>query len=149
MVLGWSIKKDHDRYRVIFSKMFKTGEPDAALREQLFNEYTSNLFAHHDAEERLVFPAMIKIPDLKDMALELEEEHRAMKMHIKELRDMGYDSKMWRYRLSPLYSIMQVHWEKEETIVIPFAPEYFPEAALENMGKAFDEMVAKARKSGK
>lgn len=143
MVLGWSIKKDHDRYRVLFSKMFKTSPQDAVLRKTLFDEYTGSLFAHHDAEERLVFPAMIKVPDLKDIALELEEEHRAMKMHIKELQEMGFDSKMWRYRLAPLYAIMQVHWEKEETIVIPFAPEYFPASALEELGKAFDDMVAK------
>jgi len=146
LALGWTIKRDHDLYRRLFAKMFKTTEKDAALREKLFSQYFDNLFIHHDAEERLVFPAMIKVPDLKDLALELEEEHRSMKVHIQELMKMGYDSKMWRYRLAPLYDIMQAHWDKEEKIVIPFAPEYFSESALDDIDKAWAEFAAKEMK---
>src|SRR5512135_1493006 len=111
MTLGWSIKKDHDLYRVIFSKLFKTTEADSKSREELFEQYKHNLFAHHDAEESILFPEMIKKKKAEwmDLALELEMEHRAMKILIKELSEMGYESKVWRYRLSPLYSIMSIH----------------------------------------
>jgi hemerythrin superfamily protein len=145
LVLGWSIKKDHDLYRVLFSKMLKTTEKDAALRERWFNEYKGNLFAHHDAEERVLFPAMLKKsqPEWRTLALELEMEHRAMKILIKELSEMGYDSRVWTYRLSPLFSIMRIHWDKEEQFLIPFALEYFGIDEWDKLGKEFDESVKK------
>ena len=144
MTLGWSIKKDHDAYRVIFSKLFKTTEVDSTPREQLFKQYMHSLFAHHDAEERILFPAMIKKKKAEwmDLALELEMEHRAMKLLIAELSEMGYGSKVWRYRLSPLYSIMEIHWEKEEQFLIPFALEYFTESEWETIGREFDTLIA-------
>jgi hemerythrin-like domain-containing protein len=143
MSLGWSIKRDHDLYRVLLSKMFKTTELDAVKRKFLFEEYEHNLYAHHDAEERVLFPAMVKKPqkEWRDLAYELEMEHRAMKILIKELSEMGYDSKVWTYRLSPLFSIMRVHWDKEEQFLIPFSLEYFTVEEWESLGKRFDDMV--------
>ncbi len=142
MGLGESIKSGHDEYRRIFAKLFKSSTKEGKLREQLFHEYKVKLYAHHDAEERTVIPQMIKVPDLKDIGYELEEEHATMKVLIKELEGMGYDHAMWRYRLSPLYSVMKVHWDKEETQIIPFAPWYFKESDLNALGKKFDELVA-------
>lgn len=141
MGIGESIKNGHDEYRRIFAKLFKTTEKDAQKREQLFMDYVKKLYSHHEAEELTIIPQMLKVPDLKDIGFELEEEHACMKLLIKDLRTVGYDHKMWRYRLSPLYSVMKVHWDKEETIVIPFAPEYFPMSALEDLGKKFDEIT--------
>ncbi len=86
---------------------------------------------------------MIKVADLKDMGYQLETEHAAMKMLISELKKVGYDHNMWKYKLSPLYSVMEVHWDKEEKEIIPFAPEYFPQRALDDLGKKFDELVEK------
>jgi len=143
MGVGESIKSGHDEYRRIFAKLFKTEEKDAKIREELFLDYVKKLYAHHEAEELTVIPAMIKVADLKDMGFELETEHAAMKMLIADLKKMGYEHKMWKYRLSPLYSVMKVHWDKEETMIIPFAPEYFPAPALDALGKKFDELVAK------
>ena len=143
MSLGWSIKRDHDLYRVLFSKMFKTTEQEANLRKSLFEQYQHNLYAHHDAEERVLFPAMLKKPqkEWRDLAYELEMEHRAMKILIKELTEMGYSSKVWVYRLSPLFSIMRIHWDKEEQFMIPFALEYHTGEEWEDLGRKFDEAV--------
>jgi hemerythrin-like domain-containing protein len=143
MSLGWSIKRDHDLYRVQLSKMLKTTEKDANQRKSLLEEYQRSLYAHHDAEERVLFPAMIKKPqkEWRDLAYELEMEHRAMKILIKELSEMGYSSKVWTYRISPLLSIMKVHMDKEEQFLIPFALEYHTAEEWESLGKRFDETV--------
>ena len=147
MPLGWSIKEDHDYYRVHFDKMLKTSDDQVALREKLFMEYVKRLYPHHEAEELILFPAMIrkKRQEWTDLALELEMEHRAMKMLIKELREMGYGSKVWKYRLAPLLAIMRIHWDKEEQFLIPFALEYFSADEWEQLGKEFDAELARQR----
>jgi hemerythrin-like domain-containing protein len=148
MSLGWSIKRDHDLYRVQLSKMLKTTEKDANQRKSLLEEYQRSLYAHHDAEERVLFPAMIKKPqkEWRDLAYELEMEHRAMKILIKELSEMGYSSKVWTYRISPLLSIMRIHWDKEEQFLIPFALEYHTSEEWESLGKQFDETIHRLMK---
>ena len=127
--------------------MSKTSDDQVALREKLFMEYVRRLYPHHEAEERVLFPAMIRKnrQDWTDLALELEMEHRAMKILIKELREMGYGSKVWRYRLAPLLAIMRAHWDKEEQFLIPFALEYFSAEEWNQLAKEFDEELAKQR----
>lgn len=148
MSLGWSIKRDHDLYRVLFSKMLRITESDALARKSLFEQYQRSLYVHHEAEERVLFPAMLKKPqkEWKDLAYELEMEHRAMKMLVKELSEMGYSSKVWTYRLSPLHSIMRIHWDKEEQFLIPFSLEYHTAKEWDSLGKAFDEAVQELTK---
>jgi hemerythrin superfamily protein len=143
MNVRWSIKAGHDKYRVIFTKLFRSSEKDAAMREELFLTYVRDLWGHHDGEEREVFPAMIKVPQFRDTCYELEMEHRAMKILVRELAELGYDHRMWVYRLSPLYAILNIHWDKEEKFLIPFAPEHFTDEQLEDLGSRFDGMVAK------
>jgi len=146
MGVGESIKNGHDEYRRIFAKLFKSSENDADLRAKLFLDYEKKLYAHHEAEELTLIPAMIKVADLKDIGFQLETEHAAMKMLISELKKMGYDHRMWKYKLSPLYSVMKVHWDKEEAEIIPFAPEYFSTQVLDELGKKFDAFVDKHMK---
>jgi hemerythrin superfamily protein len=145
--LGWSIKEDHDYYRVHFDKLLKTADDQVEMKEKLFMEYVRRLYPHHIAEERILFPAMIKKKrqEWTDLALELEMEHRAMKILVKELMEMGYGSKVWKYRLAPLLAIMRVHMDKEEQFLIPFALEYHTEAEWEQLGKEFDRVIAEER----
>ncbi len=146
MSLGESIKSGHDEYRRIFAKLFKSGDSETDLRKSLFLDYATKLYAHHEAEAATVIPAMLKVSDFKGIGYELLEEHATMKLLIKDLKEMGYGQPMWKYRLSPLYDVMKVHWDKEETQVIPFAPEYFPASALDDLAKKFDSLVAKYMK---
>ena len=146
--VGWRIKVGHDKYRVIFAKLFRSKEKDAAKREEMFLTYVRDLYGHHDGEEREVFPAMIKVPEFRETCYELEMEHRAMKMLALELTELGYDHKTWVYRLAPLYAIHSIHWDKEEKFLIPFSPEHFTQEQIEDLGAEFDTVVAKYNEMG-
>ncbi len=146
MGIGESIKKDHDDFRRFFAKFFKTTPKDAELRQELFTKFQKELYAHHEAEEVAIFPRMLKIPDLKDLTLELEVEHADMKVHCEALGKDGYDREIWRYKLTPLYDVMHAHWLKEEETMIPFGPDYFSASEWEEFGKMFNEIVEKYMK---
>ncbi len=139
--VGWRIKVGHDKYRVIFTKLFRSKEKDAAMREELFLQYARDLWGHHEGEEREVFPAMMGVPAFRDTCYELEMEHRVMKTLVEEEIALGYDHKSWVYRLSPLYAIHNIHWDKEEKFLIPFSPEHFTNEQIEGLGEKFDSIV--------
>jgi hemerythrin superfamily protein len=123
------------------SKLSKTTSKDAKLREQVFTDFQRRLYAHHEGEELTILPRMTKIPDMRDLALELEVEHADMKVHFENLMKAGYDAEIWRHKLAPLYDIMHAHWLKEEETMIPFGPEYFTKEEWDDFGRRFDETV--------
>ena len=96
------------------------------------------LYAHHVAEEEILFPAMEKKEELKNMALDLTEEHRAMMILLNDLETSGWNFNLWRPRLRPFREIIGVHWNKEETIVIPHLPSYFSQTEIDEFRKGFD-----------
>jgi hypothetical protein len=72
------------------------------------------------------------------MALDLTGEHRAMIILLDDLELSGWGFKLWRHRLRPFREIIVVHWNKEETLLIPNMPTYFSAAEIDEMSTRFD-----------
>jgi hemerythrin superfamily protein len=138
MGIGENIKRDHDEFRRTLLKIEKTSEKDVNLRKELLPHFERILYAHHLAEEETLFPAMEKKDELKNMALDLTEEHRAMMILLDDLKVSGWDFKFWRNRLRPFREIIVVHWRKEEELVIPHMSAYFSQAEIDKMSMDFD-----------
>jgi hemerythrin superfamily protein len=140
--LGESIKRDHDAYRRFFAKMAKTTDKDGAARSAALKDIMTQIYAHHKAEELTVFPAMMKIPQLRGLAFELEVEHGDMKRLFEALKDDKTDVEVWKYKLASIYDIMHAHWLKEEEQLTPFGLDFFSEADWRGFGAGFDECMA-------
>ena len=143
MGIDEAIKADHDEFRRVLLRMEKTSEKDVALRKQLLPHFKRILYAHHVAEEEVLFPAMQKKKELKDMAMDLREKHRAIIILLDDLELSGWDFKFWRHRLRPFREIIVIHWNKEETILIPHMPSYFSTAEINDMSTGFDSVRAR------
>jgi hemerythrin superfamily protein len=138
MGIGEAIKADHDEFRKVLSNLEKTTEKDTELRKKLVPHFMRILYAHHVAEEETLFPAMEKIEKLREMALDLTEEHRAMMILLSDLMISGWDFKFYRNRLRPFREIIVVHWKKEEEAIIPHMSDYFSEGEIDELSKGFD-----------
>jgi len=141
MGIGEAIKADHDEFRRVLLRMEKTSEKDVALRKQLLPHF-KRYFAPITWRKKR-FPAMQKRKELKDMALDLTEEHRAMIILLDDLELSGWDFKFWRHRLRPFREIIVIHWNKEETILIPHRPTYFSTAEIDDLSAGFDSVRAR------
>jgi hemerythrin superfamily protein len=139
--LSESIKRDHDEYRRFFAKMTKTNPQDAHVREEALKDVMRRIFAHHEAEELTIFPKMMKIPDLRGLAFELEVEHFDMKRLFEALKNDSAATEIWKYKLASIYDIMHAHWIKEEEQLTPFGLDYFSEEEWSDFGKRFDEII--------
>ncbi len=141
MGLGESIKRDHDTYRRFFAKMAKTTEKDGPTRVAALKDIMAQIYAHHKAEELTVFPDMMKIPQLRGLAFELEVEHNDMKRLFEALKDDKTDVEVWKYKLSSIYDIMHAHWLKEEEQLTPFGLDFFSEVDWCHFGERFDQIM--------
>ncbi|MGZ4880702.1 MAG: hemerythrin domain-containing protein [Halobacteriota archaeon] len=138
MGIGEAIKEDHDEFRRVLTRIEDTSEKEVELRKQLVPHFKRILYAHHVAEEEVLFPAMQQRKELEDMALDLTEEHRAMIILLNDLELSGWSFIFWRYRLRPFREIIAPHWKKEEVGLIPHMPTYFSQAEIDRMSAAFD-----------
>jgi hemerythrin superfamily protein len=141
--LGESIKRDHDEFRRFFSKMAKSAPEDGAVRQGALNDVMTRIYAHHEAEELTVFPAMMRVAELRGLSFELEVEHVDMKRLFEAIKHDHTNTEVWKYKLSSIYDIMHAHWLKEEELLTPFGLDYFSESDWDGFGRRFDEILAK------
>ena len=81
-----SIKTDHNEYRDMIAKLQKTTRDDVEVRRNTFSTLRRKVFAHFIAEEITVFKDMLKVTEMRPLALELVEEHRAIRNLIRRPR---------------------------------------------------------------
>jgi hypothetical protein len=139
--LSESLKRDHDEYRRFFAKMAKTTAADGQIREASLKEIIIKINAHHVAEALTFLPKMMKIPEIRGLAFELEVEHAEMSRMFEALKNERVDTEIWKYKLTALYDVLHAHWLKEEEQFTPFALDYFSEADWAALGVRFDEIL--------
>lgn len=140
MGIGEDIKADHDEFRQILIKIEKTTEKEIELRKQLLPRFMRILYSHHVAEDETLFPAMEEKEKLRNMALDLTEDHRAMMILLNDQLVSGWDYKFWPNRLRPFREIIIIHLRKEEELIIPHLSEYFSQEEIDKLSKGFAEV---------
>jgi hypothetical protein len=138
MSIADSIKSDHSDFRSMISTLQKTSTKDFEERRMTFTNLRHKVTGHFLAEEDTVIKEMAKLSELRTLALELREEHQAIRDLLDVLWATNCDDEVWLPRFVPISELLAIHMGKEENIVIPAAPKYFTEAQLEALGKVFD-----------
>jgi hypothetical protein len=142
MSIADSIKSDHTEFRSMIATLQKSSREDFEQRRKIFGDLRTKVSAHFLAEEDTVIKEMAKLTDLRPLALELLEEHQAIRDLFDVLWATNCDDEVWLPRLAPVAELFAIHMGKEENIVIPAAPKYFTDAQLEALGKVFDRVEA-------
>ena len=143
VTIGEFIKRDHDDFRLMFERLWKSTPDEISLRTELYPFLVNRILSHHVAEEATIFPAMEKNPDLVDTTLVLIEEHRGMAMLARDLQQTPYGDRLWRPRIFPFYDVINAHWTREEADLFPHSWFYFPRKEQEEFGAKFQEVLAR------
>ena len=82
---------------------------------------------------------MEKHAHLKDLVLESYEEHKQIKILLKEMDDLVTDSEEFEPKLRVLQEIVEHHAEEEEEgNMFPQVRELIDDAALEELGRKLE-----------
>ncbi len=140
MGIGEEIIEDHEKFRRVLAEIEKITKDDVKTRKQMLPHFTRMLYAHHAAEEETLFSAMENKEKLKNMALDMTEEHRAMIILLNDLALSGWDFEYWAHRLRPFREIIVIHLNKEEKALIPHLRDHFSQAEIDELGRGFEEV---------
>jgi hemerythrin superfamily protein len=136
------LKEDHDVVSGLFDQVRNT--PPSKHRA-LFNKIKAELDVHAHIEETVLYPRLKKDgkKDLIDITLEGIEEHRQVKMFLKQLAAMRRGGDEFEAKLQVLMEDVEHHVKEEEDDMFPMVKDQFSDAALEKLGTSLENKKKK------
>jgi hemerythrin superfamily protein len=127
------LKADHDKVEELFKQVEANEDGD---NSGTFEKIKTELDVHAHIEEVIFYPKLKEEGDeeLKDVVLEGIEEHRQVKMFLKELSNLTADSEKFDPKLKVLMEDVRHHVEEEESEMFPKCEKQFDETVLEELG---------------
>jgi hemerythrin superfamily protein len=131
------LKRDH---RQVEKWMTQITEGGQEKREDLFETLQDALQKHMQMEEKLFYPEVKKVSELKDLAADAIQEHQEAKELLTKLEGMTITSKEWMKTFSELQKGVLHHVEDEEKKVFPGCTKYMQAQLLQQIGEKVTEM---------
>lgn len=131
------LKADHDVVRKLFQDV---KESEDSKHPSIFKKIKAELDVHAHIEETIFYPKLKEDGDkeLADIVLEGIEEHRQMKMFLKQIAALSDDSEQFEPKLKVLMEDTDHHVKEEEDKMFPLVKEQFESDVLNRLG---DKMV--------
>lgn len=128
------LKDDHDRVEELFERVKANEDGD---NTGVFKKIKEELDLHAHIEETIFYPRLIQDGDeeLQKIVKEGIEEHRQMKMFLKELDALADDSDKFQAKLKVLIEDTEHHVEEEEGEMFELVESQFDDEVIEELGK--------------
>lgn len=138
------MKRDHATVNGLF-RDFKAAK---GLDEKfsIFQSIRTELDIHAQCEEEVVYPAFMKIPELKDLVKEGIQEHRMVKQLLAEIGRMDASDRSFVQKVKTLEDNVQHHVQEEENEIFPLVNKHMFGKELDELGRKFDERKAQLQK---
>jgi hemerythrin superfamily protein len=109
--------------------------------EELFALLATNLRAHADAEEAVLYERLATLDDLAEDMPKAREEHAVVEHLLDELEALSSDDGQWLAKLQVLQELVQHHVDEEEDEIFPAAREALDAAEASALGEDFLALV--------
>lgn len=141
MEITKALKEDHDKLKSYLKIM--NGDGTASEKKDAFKKLDELLKKHSDAEERVVYNALISTRDeeSKVSAHEGYTEHEVAEHVLKALeKEENPDSAKWKAEAKVLRELLEHHIEEEEDEIFSEVKDHFDESHREEMGEKFEKL---------
>lgn len=140
------LKSDHAKVKELFKK-FKANEDGD--NKALFEKINAELENHTHIEETIFYPKLKSegSEEIKSIVLEGIEEHRQVKMFLKELSALTDESEKFNPKLKVVVEDVEHHVEEEEEKMFPMVEKQFSDEVLEELGKEMEAEKASFKKT--
>jgi hemerythrin superfamily protein len=131
------LHEDHAKVKELFEET--EGAADQKEKERIFDDINSELETHARIEETVFYPAMKEHEELKKMVLESIEEHKQIKLLLKEIDNLKSESEKFEPKLKVLMENVKHHAEEEEEgKMFPKIRQICSQQDLDNLGRELE-----------
>jgi hemerythrin-like domain-containing protein len=148
------LERDHRRLEKLLKKGEETTARASKGRKELLATLTAELVAHEKKEETILYPALKRHGEAREIVLEGYQEHHVADVLVQELHDLPPTDERWGAKFKVLKENIEHHIEEEEGTMFKQARSMIGRAQLESIGtrmetiKADDEQPVARRKRG-
>lgn len=108
------LETEHRRLEDLLKQGEETTERARTARRELLNTITAELASHELIEERILYPALKKFPEARDIVLEGFQEHHVADLIVHELHQVATDDEQWGAKFKVLKENIAHHIQEEE-----------------------------------
>jgi len=134
------LEADHRRFEELLKQGEETTERAVKGRSDLLETITAELGVHELIEERLLYPALKKYPEARDIVLEGFEEHHVADVILKELHEVAKDDEQWGAKFKVLKESIEHHIQEEEGPMFRAARGVMSQEDLAALGRQMAKM---------
>jgi hemerythrin superfamily protein len=128
------LTREHRHIEGLFSQLRET---KGDQREQMFESLKDILIEHSRSEERVLYPQLEALSDLRKLADDAREDHATADQLLNELDSKKIEAKDWLACLATLEETVDHHVKFEEDLIFPRLRQYFLIEELRIMGEEY------------
>ena len=141
------LEKDHRR----FERLMKEGEETTARarkrRTDVLATLAAEIAAHEKKEERILYPALKRHREARDIVLEGYQEHHVADVLVAELKKLDPADERWGAKFKVLKESLDHHIEEEEGHMFKTARSVLGRDRLEELGRRMTALRGPRRKT--
>ena len=141
------LEKDHRR----FERLMKEGEETTARasrrRRTILGTLAVEIAAHERKEEKVLYPALKRHHEARDIVLEGYQEHHVADVLLGELKNLDPTDERWGAKFKVLKESLEHHIEEEEGHMFKTARSVLGRDRLEALGRRMRAIRGTRRKT--
>lgn len=134
------LKQQHQEVKQLFEQ-FKSSTSEGEDAQGIVRQLCDNLVIHDKLEHDILYPALLKHEETKDIVLEGLEEHHLMKIVLKQLASLDATDESYKAKVTVLQEVVQHHIEEEESEMFNQAKKVLGEESLTRMGEQMQQLT--------
>ena len=141
------LEKDHRRFERLLEEGEETTARARKRRTDLLSTLAAEIGTHERKEEKVLYPALKKHPEARDIVLEGYQEHHVADVLLGELKNMDPTDERWGAKFKVLKESLEHHIEEEEGHMFRTARSVLGRDRLEELGRRMQTMT-RSRENG-
>jgi hemerythrin superfamily protein len=139
------LERDHRRFERLMKEGAKTTTRARKRRPELLATLAAEIAAHERKEEKLLYPALKRHRDARDIVLEGYQEHHVADVLISELKNLDPADERWGAKFKVLKESLDHHIEEEEGQMFKTARSVLGRDKLEQLGRRMQAMAGRKK----
>ncbi len=135
------LTKEHRQLEEVFKRLLVTKDDSAKV--DLYAELRDEIEAHSAVEERVLYPRLRKMADLRRESERAEEAHLEMRAILHKLDSLDIRDEEWGPFLQELQNVVEYHVRAEEETIFKKMQKHFKDGELRRWGEDLEIVKAK------
>lgn len=141
------LEKDHRRFERLMKEGGETTARASRRRRTILGTLAVEIAAHERREEKVLYPALKRHREARDIVLEGYQEHHVADVLLGELKNLDPTDERWGAKFKVLKESLDHHIEEEEGHMFRTARSVLGRDTLEELGRRMQAMPGTRKKT--